>query len=249
MSTQLISCLNCCRPEQDHHSRTLMPVTTPLVVEAWEQALSSHPDRAFARYICLGLRQGFRIGFCHQNGIRSASSNMGSASLHSRVVGDYLRKELSLGRMLGPFPDSSTLPPLQVNRFGVIPKGHNTGKWRLITDLSFLPGRSVIDGIDPSLCSLSYISVDQVANVAAGFGGGALLAKVDIESAYIDYSRFILRTAPSRQCDGKGSYILTQCCHSVCGPHQRYLMRLRTLLIGTCDSEVCSRYSTTWMTL
>ena len=100
------------------------------------------------------------------------------------MVGDYLRKELSLGRMLGPFPDSSTLPPLQVNRFGVIPKGHNTGKWRLITDLSFPPGQSVNDGIDPSLCSLSYILVDQVANVAAGFGGGALLAKVDIESAY-----------------------------------------------------------------
>ena len=34
------------------------------------------------------------------------------------------------------------------------------------------------------MCSLSYISVDQVADIAAQYGGGALLAKVDVESAY-----------------------------------------------------------------
>ena len=40
------------------------------------------------------------------------------------------------------------------------------------------------DGIDPELCSLSYISVGHVARVAASYPRGALLAKVDIESAY-----------------------------------------------------------------
>ena len=71
------------------------------------------------------------------------------------------------------------LPPYHINRFGV-----NTGKWRLITDLSFPPDVSVNDGIDPALCSLSYTSVELVAGVAAGLGRGALLAKTDIESAY-----------------------------------------------------------------
>ena len=74
--------------------------------------------------------------------------------------------------------------PLHVNRFGVIPKGHNTGKWRLITDLLYPPGYSVNDGIDPDLCSLSYCTVDHVAAVAAAYSRGALLAKIDIESAY-----------------------------------------------------------------
>ena len=83
--------------------------------------------------------------------------------------------------MLGPFQDTSTLPPLHINRFGVIPKGYNTGKWRLITDLSFPHGHSVNDGIDPDLCSMSYITV---ARLATELGEGALLAKVDIESAY-----------------------------------------------------------------
>ena len=83
--------------------------------------------------------------------------------------------------MLGPFPSETNFLPLHVNRFGVIPKGHNTGKWRLITDLSF---QSVIDGIDPDLCTLSYLTVDKIAAEAERLGRGSLLAKVDIESVY-----------------------------------------------------------------
>ena len=124
------------------------------------------------------------MGFQHGSPLRSASSNMPSASLHPEVVDQYLTQELAKGRMLGPFPSADNLPPLHINRFGVIPKGHNTGKWRLITDLSFPSGQSVNDGIDPDLCSLSYITVEDIAIMASKLGPGALLAKVDIESAY-----------------------------------------------------------------
>ena len=88
--------------------------------------------------------------------------------------------------MLGPFSkvEVQTLPALHVNRFGVIPKGHSTGKWRLITDLSYPPGESVNDGIAPELCLLSYTSVERVAEVAAQYGKGEVMAKIDIESAY-----------------------------------------------------------------
>ena len=75
-------------------------------------------------------------------------------------------------------------PPLQINRFVVIPNGHNRGRWRLITDLSFPREHNVNDGIDPALCSLSYSTVDEVASLVARLGPGALLAKIDIESAY-----------------------------------------------------------------
>ena len=162
----------------------LTVVQTPLVVDAWASALQPHPDRAFARYIVDSLRQGFRVGFHRPSPLRSATENMGSARLHPEVITDYWRKELPLGRLLGPFPGSLVLPNLHINHFGVIPKGHNTGKWRLITDLSFPPGQSVNDGIDPALCSLAYTTVDQVAEVVTRLGTAALLAKVDIESAY-----------------------------------------------------------------
>ena len=99
---------------------------------------------------------------------------MPSAQHHAQVVNDYLQKELSKGRMLGPFTSTEGLPPVHINRFGVIPKGHNTGKWRLITDLSFPSGHSVNDGIDKTLSSLAYISVDDIAAAAARLGPGTL---------------------------------------------------------------------------
>ena len=104
-----------------------------------------------------------------------------SANVHPEVVTEYIKTELRLGRMLGPFQSTDNLPPLHINRFGVIPKGR---KWRLITDLSFPQGHSVNDRIDLYLCSLSYTTVNDVAAGVAQLGTGALLAKVDIESAY-----------------------------------------------------------------
>ena len=160
-----------------------MAVSTPLSLSAWEGALASHPDPAYACYICQGLRWDFRVGFQCISPLKSASSNMGSAHQHPHVVLEYLRIKCNLGRMLGPFQDPLQLPSV-ISRFGVIPKGHNTGKFRLITDLSFPLGQSVNDGIDPGLCSLVYTSVDEVASEAAIYGRGALLAKVDIEAAY-----------------------------------------------------------------
>ena len=166
------------------HSHQLNVISTPLSVEQWSKALSVHPDQAFARYICNGLRFGFRIGFNRSSHLKSASANMYSAREHPEIITEYLHKELALGRLLGPFEDISHLPPLHINRFGVIPKGHNTGKWRLITDLSFPHGHSVNDGIDPDLCSLHYTTVEEIADIIAKLGPGALLAKFDIESAY-----------------------------------------------------------------
>ncbi len=129
--------------------------------------------------ICTGLKFGVRIGFKQGTCLRSASANMGSAREHPSVVTEYLAKELSLCRMLGPFNPESQTPPVHINR---IPKGHNTGKWRLVTDLSFPDGHSVNDGIDRDLCSLTYSTVDEVADLVARLGQGTLLAKVDIES-------------------------------------------------------------------
>ena len=44
--------------------------------------------------------------------------------------------------------------------------------------------RSVNDGIDSDMASLSYIKVEEVASKAAQLGRGSLLAKFDVEEAY-----------------------------------------------------------------
>ena len=73
---------------------------------------------------------------------------------------------------------------LQINPFGIIPKPHEPGKWRLILNLSSPRGASVNDGIDPDLCSISYVRIDQAAKRALDMGHGALMAKLDLQNAY-----------------------------------------------------------------
>ena len=63
-------------------------------------------------------------------------------------------------------------------------KKHKPGKWRLIVDLSAPEGHSINDGIEKALCSLSYISVDNVANAILQLGPGTLLGKMDVKEAY-----------------------------------------------------------------
>ena len=88
------------------------------------------------------------------------------------------------GPHAGPLPGRGEVIPPPVNRFVVIPNGRNTGKWRLITDLSYPSGQSVNDGVESVFCSLKYTSVDRVAEVVAMYPPGTLLVKIDIESAY-----------------------------------------------------------------
>ena len=107
---------------------------------------------------------------------------MRSASEHPKVVHDYLSEESTKGRIIGPL-DPARWPDVHISRLGVIPK-KQSDRWRLILDLSAPEGWSVNDGIDPTLYSFSYISVDQAAEVISTIGHGALLAKVDIKSAY-----------------------------------------------------------------
>ena len=92
---------------------------------------------------------------------------MGSAIEHPEVVREYLAKECAEGRVLGPLP-MQAVRGVQVSRFGVIPKG-KTGKWRLIVDLSSPDGASVNDGIDPDLCSLTYMQCLQLSSFFRNF--------------------------------------------------------------------------------
>ena len=173
-----------------HHRRDkeaiddrMIGVSTPLKLRAWTQRMQSHPDLDFARYILEGIEHGFQIGVGEAGQIVAAKKNMGSAASNPGVIEEYITNECAKGNILGPFPPS-ILSKVHINRFGAIPKRHQPGKWRLITDLSFPEGSSVNDMIDPAICTLSYITVDEVAKVAIALGKGALIAKTDIKSAY-----------------------------------------------------------------
>ena len=112
-------------------------VSSPLVANEWEVVLAGHPDREFAEFVVQGLREGFRIGFDYRRHLgKKTPKNMRSASEHPHPIDRYVREELRKGRLIR----LSGAPPLRVSRVGVIPKPHQPGKWRMITDLSFPKG-------------------------------------------------------------------------------------------------------------
>ena len=97
------------------------------------------------------------------------------------MIDEYLEEETRLGHVIGPL-DAQEVEGIQISRFGVIPKPHKPGQWRLILDLSHPVGLSVNDGIDEKLSSLSYVSVDEIVNTMLSLGQGAMLAKIDVQS-------------------------------------------------------------------
>ena len=158
-------------------------VTTPLQLRAWEVELKGHPDGEYVRFILDGIGQGFRIGYDYSShSCVSSARNMKSATEHPEPIDRYIREEVSSGRIIGPLSVGGE--KIHVSRFGVIPKPHQQGTWRLITDLSSPAGQSVNDGVDSRLCSISYASVDDAVRRILRLGRGTALAKFDIASAY-----------------------------------------------------------------
>ena len=159
-------------------------MVSPWNVSQFTLDLAGHPDRQAVAYVLNGLQHGFRLGFQPARRLKPARKNKPSAFQNPNlVIDDYLATEVARGRVVGPFP-SPSLPNLQVSSFGVIPKKGQLGKWRLIVDLSSPHGSSVNDGIDPDEFSMHYIHLEQIINMIAKHGRGALMAKFDVEAAY-----------------------------------------------------------------
>ena len=108
---------------------------------------------------------------------------MRSAVKNPTVVEEYLAMECKLGKVIGLL-DPAVFPHVQINRFGVIPKPHQPGKWMLIVDLTYPEEGSINDGIIPELCSLQYPSVDDVVKAVLSLGRSTKLVKFDIQGAY-----------------------------------------------------------------
>ena len=112
-------------------------------------------------------------------------------------------------------------------------------------DLSYPESASVNDGIDPSLCSLKYISVDMVAQTIARLEKGTLLVKVDIEAAY----RLVPVHPPDRQLqavNGMAGSTLTPCSPLASDLPPRSSMPSRTPWSGYSITSAWSSVSTIW---
>ena len=163
----------------------LRPVSqlTPINVDRFQHELCHHPNPDKVAYVVQGLRDGFHLGFNYSTSLKSATGNMASALLNPQVIDNYLQSEVQTGRVAGPF-SQPLLPVLHVSRFGVIPKRHQPGKWRLILNLSSPAGHSVNNGIVGEDYSLQYMKVDDIIVSIMRLERSSLMAKFEVQNAY-----------------------------------------------------------------
>ena len=133
------------------------------------------------QFLICGFQNGSPI---HYDGPGNAmmAPNLLSAHQHPEVVDQYIEKELSSGRLVGPFP-SSPFPYFRVSPLGVVPK-KSPGGFRLIQHLSYPSGASVNDYIPPEHTSVTYARVDDAVRLITRSGLGSFFAKTDIKSAF-----------------------------------------------------------------
>uniref|UniRef100_A0A1X7U2N6 Reverse transcriptase domain-containing protein n=1 Tax=Amphimedon queenslandica TaxID=400682 RepID=A0A1X7U2N6_AMPQE len=165
------------RPDRVSNSRATHGCLPPGALGPY---LASLPNMSLAEYFSHGISSGFRVGFDRSEPIGPARGNFPSVQQNPLVVRGYLAAELDQATIRLAGPGES----VQVNPIGLIPKSGQPGKFRLIDDLSSPEGRSVNEGIDPVLSSLSYASVDQAVASVCLAGRGAWMAKLDLRSAY-----------------------------------------------------------------
>ena len=76
-------------------------VVIPLKLQAWQDALSTYPDKNFAAYILWGIESGFKIGFDPELvRLRSQTQNMCSALEQPEVVDKYIHDELQADQVV-----------------------------------------------------------------------------------------------------------------------------------------------------
>lgn len=142
--------------------------------------LQYYPKRDVAQELIQGFNNGFRLNYTGPR-YHTLAPNLLSANLYQEETMAKLMKEVSLGRMLGPFHDLP-ISTLRISPIGLVPK--SDGSWRLITHLSYPTDLSVNSFIDEKLCKVQYTSFDSILDKIFYLGPKALLGKIDIKSAF-----------------------------------------------------------------
>lgn len=153
---------------------------TPIKVACLEKYLRYYPDSKTSLLLLDGFRNGFSLQY---SGPRTPfiSRNLKSAEMLKIETQSKLNKEITLGRMCGPFKNRP-ISTLRTSPIGLVNK--SDGSFRLIMHLSFPSGCSVNDFVDPNETSVKYTSFDEVIDMVSSLGKGARLGVQDIKSAF-----------------------------------------------------------------
>ena len=167
--------------EYDDALFQLHEIVTPVQVDRLAFWLEGY-DEEEKQILLDGFAQGFSIGCDDRPNIVNSVRNQKPALEKPEVLEKLLKKEIEARRIAGPY----TKPPfenLHVSPLSLRPKKVKD-EYRLIHNLSAPFGDSVNAGIDESVSTVQYETVDMAIEYIQKFGAGAYLAKSDIRKAF-----------------------------------------------------------------
>ena len=170
------------QPHQPNtNNSTCMPTpVSPLVLSQFLQGY----DPGLSRYLIQGFSRGFALGCLGVPPIASKSpKNLPSALQHPHVIKSKIDKELSSGRILGPFISPPAIYNYRVSPLGVVPK-KVLGEFRMIHHLSYPAGLSVNDFIPTAASCVTYATIQDAISHIMRSNTIVYMAKVDIQSAF-----------------------------------------------------------------
>ena len=161
---------------------------TPVKPTNLEKLLLEHPDKFLVKYLVKDFSFGFSLCYGGPDMDREAD-NLKSAGDNMPILQQKILKEVSLGRMAGPFNrkpwNRKIISPVGlVHKSGMTEHPSSPSAWRLIHDLSVPPGWSVNSYISKENASVTYKSFDEALEIVRSLSRGCWLAKSDLSSAF-----------------------------------------------------------------
>ena len=150
----------------------------------WRALLQDYEDRV----ICDFLEFGWPLDYTNQTfPVFDLRSHRGALTFPSAVQ-EYIRSEISLGRVAGPFAATTFHDGFVVSPLNTAAK-RDCNERRVIVDLSCPRGSSVNDGIPPGyflgeLLELNYPTIYAIVSAIVSLGRGCMLYKRDLRKAY-----------------------------------------------------------------
>ena len=159
------------------------PIQSGLNIEAWRHHLKGYYNEKLIEYLTYGFPLSLQHDTCLNN---TVVVNHYSARQFPANIKSYLDKEISLGAILGPFPE------ITFNKFHCSPlltRPKDNGKRRVILDLSFPKGASLNDAVDSEAFggtpfTLKFSTVDDILDKIRSAKDRILLSKIDIARAF-----------------------------------------------------------------
>ena len=152
---------------------------TPVKVKVLSKYLEGYSK---ADYLIDGFTNGFLLDFEGPD-LPLTSNNSSSANSNPAAVEEKISKELSLGRISGPF-ENKPLANFKCSPLAVREK-QDTGKYRLLHNLSYpYDEKSVNFNISKDNSTVSYATIKDAVSLIQSLSKPAFMAKTDISDAF-----------------------------------------------------------------